>query len=202
MTDPMIVTLKEVLKKREIQLKFVPPPEYITQLMAECDLIEVSHIFAYFKIYPIAKNKGIGVEADIHARIVQPCVITLGPVPQKIHEKAFLRFTPDADAHDIDVVYDDIYFSKDIDDFDTEKLVDDEINLYNIMREYIVLALEPMPRVANAEFKGYTVGELTAEERAFINKNIERVAMGEMPLNTHNPFSALADLKKRTCVES
>ena len=202
MTDPMIVTLKEVLKKREIQLKFVPPPEYITQLMAECELMEVSHIYAFFKIYPIAKNKGIGVEADIHARVVQPCVITLGPVPQKIHEKAFLRFTPNAEVGEIDVVYDDIYFSKDIDDFDTEKLVNDEINLYDIMREYIVLALDPMPRVANAEFKGYTAGELTDEERKFINKNIERVTAGETPVNINNPFSALADLKKRTSVES
>ncbi|MEM6602930.1 MAG: DUF177 domain-containing protein [Pseudomonadota bacterium] len=192
-----IVTLKDVLKKREIEDVFTFSDQQKQDLIQECDLLDIRSLKADLKIYPIVNNKGIGVEAKIKADIIHPCVVTLGPVTQKIREFVFLRFVPENHEEDGHITHDSIYLNKKLDFYDTEELINDQIDLYNIIREHVVIALDPLPRVANAEFKGYTSGNLTEEERQIVEKNTSLIAEGYIPNQSDNPFSVLADLKKR-----
>ena len=196
MSDRNIITLKDVLKQREIETTFELSDTEKADLINECDLLDIRSLRAEMKLSPIANNLGISVDMRIVSDVIHPCVVTLGPVTQKIDEKTFLRFIPEG-HEDIDAnKHDHIYLNNDADFSDTEALIDEQINLYEIVREHLVLALDPLPRVANAEFKGYTLGGLTDEEKQLIDRNLERINSGEAPAQTNNPFAALADLKK------
>ena len=191
-----IVTLKDVLKQREIEISFKLTDSQKEDLIKECDLLDIRSMDTEIKLSPIANNKGISADIHLKSDVIHACVVTLGPVTQRINEKIFLRFLPEG-IEDIDAnKHDHIYLDNAADFSDTEDLIDEQINIFEIIREHLVLALDPLPRVANAEFKGYTAGDLSEEEKELINKNLERISNGESPAQTNNPFAALADLKK------
>jgi len=196
MSSNNIITLKDVLKQREIETIFELNESQKAELQNECNLLDILALKADIKLSPIANNKGISADIHIKSDVVHPCVVTLGPVTQKISEKTLLRFLPEG-IEDIDAnKHDHLYLNNKADFSDTEELIDEQIDLFSMIREHFVLALDPLPRVANAEFKGYTAGKLTNEEKRIVNRNLERIDSGEAPAQTNNPFAALADLKK------
>ena len=191
------ITLKDVLQKKEVTLLFELSEQEKKIIIDECSLVDMPLSQANIKAYPIANNKGIGIELEIAAEIIHECVVTLKPVPQNIHEKIVLRFLPDGQDQAGNIESDSIYLNDDVHTFEPEDLIDDEVNLFELVREHIVLGLDPLPRYDDADFGVKTFGNLTEEERKIVNTNLERIEEGKPPLQTQNPFAALADLKNR-----
>lgn len=190
-----IITLKEVLKKREISIEFLATTEQKQEIIEECDLNDIVKLKAKFKIIPIAHNKGLGVEFYLSAQVLHECVVTLAPVLQTIKQNYYLRYLPDHHDADFSLEDSDIYLS-DGHEYEDDILKEGQINLYDIVHEYLVLALDPLPRVANVEFKGYIAGSLTPEEKKNLEENLALVEKGQPPKRIDNPFAALAELKK------
>jgi|GEM_PF-6189957 len=194
--DTMIVTLKDVLKKRETDINLILDAQQKQELCSEFGLQEVKTVQASFKCVPISNQKGIALTGQLTASVVHECVVTFAPVPQNIQEKIAVHFTPDG-TDDIVEDYEKENFSLLINnDYDVEILEDDQINLYDIIFEYLSLSLASHPRVANAPFKDFTLGTLEADEKIQFDKNIERIAEGKKPL-ANNPFASLAALKEK-----
>ncbi len=196
MKNDIIVTLKELLIKREINIECVLDEDNLNHIAEEFGLKEINFIKAKFRLVPIAQQKGIAVEATLSALVIHSCVVSLGPVPQTISENIAIRYTPDGG----DDVLDQYSGSESVKinlqhDYDIEKLVGGQINLYDVIREYLSLSLLPNPRVANAKFDGFTVGALSDTEKQQLKRNLDRIAEGQQPLS-QNPFASLASLKQ------
>jgi uncharacterized metal-binding protein YceD (DUF177 family) len=193
-----IIPLKEILKKREIKIDYSFDTENLNLIATEFDLREIQTLKASLNITPTANQKGIAVYGTLKAFVIHNCVVTLGPVPQSINEQIAVHYTPN--GHD-DIIGDlsekalaKINFSE---DYDLEILVDEQINLFDIIREYFSLSLLSTPRVANARFDGFTVGTLNPQEKQHINKNLNLITQGKQPVSLSNPFASLASLKQK-----
>ena len=197
MKHDTIITLKDVLKKREIIIDYVLDAEILNQLTQEFNLKQIDFVKANLKCLPIANQKGISIEGTLKALVIHSCVVTLGPVPQSINEKISIRYTPDGDDDILGTVLNSELSNINLhQDYDIESLIDGQVNIYDIVREYLSLSLLINPRVANAKFDGFTVGNLDIDEKKQLNRNLERIADGEQPLS-HNPFASLASLKQK-----
>lgn len=111
-----------------------------------------------------ARNDAWQVDGQLTAKVVQPCVITLGPVKATLSETVHRAFSPHISAPDGE----DIEMSDD----ETDPL-GAFIDIEAIMTEALVLALPLYPRAKGAALDS-TEDEATAE--------------------TRKPFSGLADL--------
>jgi uncharacterized metal-binding protein YceD (DUF177 family) len=192
-----VITLKDVLKKREININYALDLEELNELIQEFNLKQIDFVEAHFKILPIANQKGISVEGTLKAFVIHSCVVTLGPVPQSINEKISIRYTPDGEDDILGTVLNSELSNINLhQNYDVEQLIDGQVNVYDIIREYLSLSLLINPRVANARFDGFTVGNLDSDEKKRLNRNLERIADGEQPLS-HNPFASLASLKQK-----
>lgn len=192
------ITLKDILKKREINIDHSLDSSELQELSKEFNLEDIKSLKVDFKILPIANNKGISVSGTMKGLVIHSCVITLGPVPQSINENISIRYTPNGVDDVIDkfpeTELDNLYSNT---DYDVEELIDSEINISDIIREYLSLSLLTNPRVANARFDGFTVGDLSQQEKHHIDKNLERIVKGKQPV-ADNPFASLASLKQKT----
>lgn len=195
-----IISYKQLIQRREMVLNYALPEDKRQELQQEADLLEVRDVRAAIIAKPILSVHGISLEIELNAYVVHPCVVTLAPVPQTIHEKIFLRFIPEQSSKKLSTDEAEIYLALEGTNtsvYDDEVLVDEQIILAELVREHVLLTLDPLPRVANAAFKGHLVGDLTPDEQAHLQENLERVAAGEMPKSQNNPFSALKEMKKK-----
>lgn len=188
------ITLKDVLKKREITQEIVFSSDELHDIIEEFSLIDIPQLSTNIKLYPIADDKGIGFEATIDARVTHPCCITLNPIEQKIHEKVILRFLPEDVGDDGNINVDHIYLEENASTFyDHDILVDQKINIFDLAREHLILSFDPLPKEKNAEFKGYICGDVSPEEKEYIlnmNKTQKNHAV-------HKPFDVLEMLKEK-----
>lgn len=197
MKNDIIVTLKELLIKREINIDCVLNADDLNHIAEEFGLKQINFIKAHFKLVPIAQQKGIALEATLKASVIHYCVVSLGPVPQSIDEKISIRYTPDGKDDVLDQFSSPEFTRISLyQDYDIEKIVRGQINLYDIIREYLSLSLHYNPRVANAKFDGFTVGQLSDTEKQQLQRNLERISEGQQPLS-QNPFASLASLKQK-----
>lgn len=84
------------------------------------------------------------LDAELIADLTQSCVITLAPVPAKIKEKVerrFVRGWEEPDAEEFEITADDI-----------SEPMPEVIEIREVAREALSLALPPYPRALNAEF--------------------------------------------------
>lgn len=197
MKNDLIITLKDLLKKREIDIDCALDTATLYHFAEEFGLQKIDFLKANFKLSLIAQQKGISVQANFNALVIHQCVVTLGPVPQSINEKVSIRYTPDGEDDVLDR-YSGTASSSSVqsDHYDLEVLENNQVNLYDILREYLSLSLYMNPRVANARFEGYTVGDLSPAELAHVNNNVERIMVGQQPV-ADNPFASLAALKEK-----
>lgn len=197
MKNDLIITLKDLLKKREIDIDCALDTATLYHLAEEFGLQKIDFLKTNFNLTLIAQQKGIALKADIKALVIHECVVTLGPVPQSINENILIRFTPDGEDDVLDQ-FSDTVTSSDAKNmhYDIEILENNQVNLYDVIREYVSLALYTNPRVANAHFDGFTVGDITNDELVHVRKNLDRITKGQAPV-ANNPFSALASLKEK-----
>lgn len=145
-------------------------------LTKDFDLLSLDSLVADITIAPWGL-KGVKVDGRLRADVVQPCVLTLQPVPSFIDHRFSLSFLPaDAIAADpktvaeaeVIVVYDE--------EDPPEPLEGNSIDFGPILSEQLALALDPYPRAPGAELKG------TVEDGAE---------------NPASPFAALSKLRDK-----
>jgi len=196
--NTMIITLKEILKKREVNVAYDLDESTLNDFCTEFGLKNIDFVKASFKCVPIAGQKGIALAGTLKASVIHACVVTFAPVPQSIDETISIHYTPDG-KDDILERYTDPALAESslMQNYDIEMLEEGQINIFDMIREYLSLSLLPHPRVANANFDGFTLGELDKAEQAQINKNIDLLAQGKQPQAAENPFASLAALKEK-----
>ncbi|MCK8783840.1 DUF177 domain-containing protein [Roseomonas sp. NAR14] len=82
----------------------------------------------------------VSAEGHLRADVVQSCVVTLEPVPQRIDEPVSLRFVPEAEMPE-----------EDPDGPDLIPYAGDVLDLGEAVAEQVALALDPYPRAPGAE---------------------------------------------------
>jgi uncharacterized metal-binding protein YceD (DUF177 family) len=87
------------------------------------------------------------VRGTLKAEVTQSCVVTLEPVEACIAEEVVATFSEQAAADD------ELDWSDDADA--PEPMTDGKIDLGELLVQHLSLALDPYPRKAGAEFKGY-----------------------------------------------
>ena len=110
--------------------------------------VAVDALSAELKI--IRRGDDLRVTGELRAQVVQPCVVTLDPLPASIREEVTFSFAPPApprrgareeEAEDI------AYEGED----PPEPLVDGEADFGAILLQFFALALDPYPRKAGVE---------------------------------------------------
>lgn len=175
-----IVTLAEVLKKREIEKILTFSEVERTAFAEDMEVRAVNQINANLIVKPIREGRGISVIGEIRAEILQNCVVTLNPVQENVQEKLHLRYLQEADMP-VPVTEEEGAFINIRDsDFDIEPLVNKEVNLYEIIRETLLLNLTPFPKSKEAE---------TAD--------FNRAPPEEESISVNRPFEILAEYKEK-----
>jgi len=83
---------------------------------------------------------GVIVDGHISASLEQACVVSLEPVPQRLHEAVQLRIIPEGSEP-----------SEDPDAQDEVETVNGLAELGEVMAQHLALALDPYPRLEGAE---------------------------------------------------
>lgn len=125
-------------------------------LQKQFDLLELASFEADLVVAPWGRL-GVKVEGRVRADLVQPCVITLQPVPSHMDHRFTLSFLPaDAIAADpktvaeaeVIVVYDE--------EDPPEPLEGNSIDFGPLLAEQFALALDPYPRAPGASLSDAT----------------------------------------------
>ena len=111
--------------------------------------------------------------AEMSAEVVQPCVVTLAPVPASLREAVTRVLLADYAAPEED--------EAEIPEDDTEPLPD-EIDVVQVAIEALTLALPPFPRARGAELG----------EAVFGPPGVQALRQADL-----NPFAGLASLAER-----
>ncbi len=109
------------------------------------DLIAINSLTADVTLRPW-KKEGVRVAGTVKADVVQPCVVTLDPVPSTVDEEFNIRLHPDA-VPSAEVVVD-----PDAED-PPELLETDTVDVGAIVLEHFALGLDPYPRSPGAAFE-------------------------------------------------
>jgi uncharacterized metal-binding protein YceD (DUF177 family) len=136
------------------------------------NLLSIDVLTADLTAKRIGKGKLIRVYGEIKASIVQACVISGAPVPERIEETIEERYRPSAK------ITLEVEVSMDAED-PPEPIIDNKIDLGEIVSQYLGVAIHPYPRASGVE-----VPAAYQEEG------------DEQPETQKNPFLALAALKK------
>lgn len=94
------------------------------------------------EIRPSGKKDWV-LEADLQARVEQPCIVTLAPVISKISEPVIRRYVADMDIPDADEI--------EMPEDDTVDPLPDAIDIGVVLTESLALALPLYPRAEGAE---------------------------------------------------
>jgi uncharacterized metal-binding protein YceD (DUF177 family) len=142
------------------------------------DIVELNVLRGTAKVKPW-RRAGLALEARFTAELVQSCVVTLEPVPEKLDESFTLHFLPEemiapvTPGSEREIVVD-------VDSEEPpEALENDAIDVGEAVAEQLSLAMNPYPKKPGVTF------EPPAEEA-------DDAAAGPA-----NPFAALEKLKKK-----
>ncbi|MBM3485513.1 MAG: DUF177 domain-containing protein [Alphaproteobacteria bacterium] len=131
-------------------------------------ILTIEQLDARVRVIRLPRANRFRLLGDLAADVVQSCVVTLEPVPQRVAATFDLTFERVGEASDpTEVVIDT--------DADPEPLYEDRIDIGEVIAEELALALDPYPRAPGQAF-------------------VEPPATGEE--RPDSPFAALAALKK------
>jgi len=115
------------------------------------DVVAVDRLEAQLSVQKW-KRRGILVEGNLIADVVQECVVTLEPVPEHIEAPIRARYLPEADVLALEAEQSVEAYLNDPEDppepYD-EKLVD----IGMLVIEFLALELNPYPRAPDAELQ-------------------------------------------------
>lgn len=117
------------------------------------DLVAVEAFEADLTLRRWRGGKGVALEGQVRANVVQTCVVTLDPVPAMIDEPLSRRFLGREGAGRSKDGPEEIVIDPDAED-PPDPLDGPEIDLGAIALEHFALALDPYPRAPGASFAG------------------------------------------------
>ncbi len=158
--------------RKPTRFAFRPEAEARAAIAAALDLIDLPALSFVGEIRPIGRQDFV-LEAQLTARAVQPCSVTLAPVPCRIDDAVRRRFDADFKAPEAEEA----------------EMVDDEVeplpevlDIAAIAAEALALALPLYPRAPGAELG----------EAVFAAPGTKPLAEADL-----KPFAGLADLAAR-----
>ena len=162
------VDLRTVLENEEVSLDIRATPDECKALAKRFDILEVEDLNAFLTIRPGANPALITIEGEIMAHVVQSCCVTLAPVKETVQDafSDLLTTDPELLGSDED--------SEDDSGKPTELIRGEQIDIGEIVAQWMALALNPYPR-----------------SDAPLYEHIEQPTES----GTHTPFSVLGDLK-------
>ena len=162
---------------RVTERKVEAKPEERAALAEVLDLQAIDRLVAVLHLRRLASGL-IEVKGELEGEVVQTCVVTLEPVPARIHESFRVTFgdvEPEPTLGEIDI---------DFEDSDPpEPIVEGKIDLGAVVAEQLSLALDPYPRKEGAEIP-----------QEFAPKSGEVTEIGTA--GTRKPFLGLDKLRK------
>ncbi len=140
------------LKQRKVHaFDWVPDRVAMAAIAAELDLIDLKKARLSGRLVPVGKADW-DLEAKLGATVTQPCVATLAPVRTRIDETVLRRYRADPGevplAGEIEMPEDD-----------TIEPLPEVVDLSDVFRESLSLALPPFPRVGDAATVNLDVAE-------------------------------------------
>lgn len=131
-------------------------------------LVSIERLTATVRLRSVNGGTAIRLDAHVDARVTQPCVVTLEPVPGTVSSDFVLLYTKEAGGDEIELAFEDET---------VEPLVGSEIDVGEAVAQELPIALDPYPRAPDA-----TVESLDADA----------AALQEPPEEKQRPFSGLA----------
>ena len=120
------------------------------------DIPEIVSLKAHAKLSRTDKGRGVKLEAEFEADVVQSCVVTLEPVPEHVAESFTIRFLPPERVADWEERHRRMGEEGELVDPDApdppEVLVGNVIDVGEAVAEHLALALDPYPRSPGASF--------------------------------------------------
>ncbi|MGL4728341.1 MAG: YceD family protein, partial [Bosea sp. (in: a-proteobacteria)] len=119
--------------------------------------IAVEKLVADLKIN--RRGDQLRVMGTLKADVVQPCVVTLEPVPAKIREEVSFAFAPPVTTREAreEEAEDVAYEGED----PPEPLIEGEADLGAVLLQFFALALDPYPRKPDAELPAVETSDIT-----------------------------------------
>ena len=132
--------------------------------VSSCDKLSCSYV-----IRPILGDR-FEVTGSITATVVQPCIVTLDPVAQKLRDDLAVEFWHDVKIDSLAEEFDEPERE------DPEPIVDGTLEIGRVVYELIAANLDPYPRADGAE--------------------LERDSSEADAAGANHPFAALSELKQ------
>ncbi|MFD2262418.1 YceD family protein [Lacibacterium aquatile] len=157
------------------EYKLAASPEERVALAERFELISLDKLEGTIRLRRGRDGETIDMLASIDADVVQPCIVSLAPVPSKVAEDFELTFLSypvgqEPDDHDLEA---------------PEPIEGGKIDLGEVLAQQLALALDPFPRAQDAEIPESYRGDPNA---------VDSLPSEE---DRPNPFAALEALKKR-----
>lgn len=117
-------------------------------LAAAFGILAVDSVHADLTVTPWRKT-GFRVSGEVAADVVQACVVSLDPVPEKVREKVEATFLPESEiilpeGEEIEI------------DFEAEEppepITGPSVDLGQLVAEFVAIGLNPYPRKQGVEF--------------------------------------------------
>lgn len=122
------------------------------ELASELELHALDDLDVHISAWPWGKG-GVKLSGDLHASVVQLCVVTFRPVSEDLAEQFVRTYLPQRELDSLQYklgLSDAVEVNVESDD-PPEPLTGDYIDLRAIIVEELTLALNPYPRHADAE---------------------------------------------------
>lgn len=140
-TSELRFVTKSLAARKPTRFDFCPDAPARAAMAAALGLIDVPALRLQGELRPVGRHD-FDLVADLTARAVQPCSVTLAPVPCSLHEAVHRRFSADYTAPEGDEV--------EMADDETDPLPE-VLDIAEIAAEALALALPQYPRAPGAE---------------------------------------------------
>jgi uncharacterized metal-binding protein YceD (DUF177 family) len=136
------------LNETETFLKLSANEKECKALADRFGISSIDSLIAEVRIEPISKGKKVKVlvDADITAKVIQTCVVTLDPIENEVHTKAQVHFVSEEPE-----ISDDVEIWGEDEDL-PDLIIDGVIDVGEIIAEQVALLLDPFPRIPGAQF--------------------------------------------------
>ncbi|MFK7903154.1 MAG: DUF177 domain-containing protein [Nitratireductor sp.] len=141
----------DVLPASGFSVKFEASEEECQKVAIEADLLEVKSLKVDL-LFRRWRRDGIELKGRIYANVVQPCVITLEPVPSSFVEEVEHTFLPEGSKLAKPRLNEDGEMVLDPDGADIPDLfAGKKLDVWEIILEHLLLGLDPFPRSEGAD---------------------------------------------------
>lgn len=149
-----VLRIADLNERRPTRFDIQFDPAQIRQLEQELDLISLKKPRFKGELAAVGREQW-ELTADLGATVQQACVITTAPVTTRIDEKPIRRFVP---GELFEKVAEDEEIAQASGD-ETLDILPSEINLIEVFRESLVLALPDYPRADGVELGEHVYAE-------------------------------------------